>query len=130
MNKPPLSLVALLVLAPLLAGGCTLYSNPSACKEQVRQAIGQAAPGDTFTISHVGAGIKGSRVVVEGALKSTRSSMDAPDAADASASNGAAKPIVKPIAAECTFTGDKLTSLRWLAPPELANPPAQAESKG
>lgn len=126
MNKPPLSLVALLAIAPLLAGGCTLYSNPSACKAQVRQAVSNAAPADTLSISHVGVGIDGSRVVVEGTLKTAAAPTQA---SDASAPQGAAKPLVKPAAAECTFDGNKLTALRWLAPPELANPPAATDSK-
>lgn len=132
MNKPTLSLVALLAIAPLLGGGCTLYSNPSACKAQVRQAVADAAPDDTLSISHVGVGIDGSRVVVEGTLKTAPASTDEA-ASDATAMHGApepAKPILKPAAAECTFEGNKLTALRWLAPPELANPPAPADSKG
>jgi hypothetical protein len=128
MNKPSLSLIALCAVAPLLAGGCTLYSNPSACKAQMRQAVGQAAPADTLSISHVGVGIDGSRVVVEGTLTTTAPTST--EASLANASQDAAKPIDKPAAAECTFDGKKLTALRWLAPPELANPPASAGSKG
>ena len=120
MNKPPLSLLALLLSAPLLAGGCTLYANPSACEAQMRQAAAEALPRDTLSISHVGVGINGSRVVVEGAFKTA--SAQAKDSSVAGASHGAAKPVPKPTAAECTFSGDKLTALRWLAPPELADP--------
>jgi hypothetical protein len=119
MNKPPLSLVALLALAPLLAGGCTLYSNPSACKTQMREAAGQAAPSETLSISNVDVGIGGSRVVLEGTLKTTA----------ATTASGATKPTVEPAAAECTFDGDKLAAFRWLAPSKLANPPAPIDAK-
>lgn len=121
MNKPPLSLLALLLTAPLLAGGCTLYANPSACKAQVRQAAAQAMPQDTLSISHVGVGIDGSRVVVEGAFKTTAAQANAPVAGE---SHRTAKPVPKPAAAECTFDGDKLKAFRWLAPPELADSPS------
>lgn len=126
MTKPPLSLVVLLAIAPLFAGGCTLYSNPSACKAQMRQLAADALPTDTLSISHVGVGIDGSRVVVEGNLETA----DAPTgASDATAPHRKAKPVVKAAAAECTFDGNKLTALHWLQPPELANPTATADSK-
>ncbi len=134
MNKPPLSLLALALIAPLLAGGCTLYANPSACKAQMRQAAAGATPPKTLSISNVAVGIDGSRVVVEGTVETAAAPADASDAsASDRASNSsaeptgkqaakpAAKPIVKPAAAECTFDGNKLTALRWLAPPELAD---------
>lgn len=142
MTKPPLSLLALFTTVPILAGGCSLYANPSACEAQMRRAAGEAEPAATLSISHVGVGIKGSRVVVEGALKTA-----APAPADTSDTPGAsavsrnssvqagdrpkqAKPIVKAAAVECTFDDDRLSALRWLAPPELANPPAPAETNG
>jgi hypothetical protein len=128
MNKPAFSLAALLAIAPLLTGGCTLYSNPSACKAQMREAAGKAAPLETLSISHVGVGIGGSRVVLEGTLKASAASA-ASAASGASAPHGAAKPVVKAAAAECTFNGDKLEAFRWLAPSELANPPALADTE-
>jgi hypothetical protein len=128
MNKPAFSLAALLAIAPLLTGGCTLYSNPSACKAQMREAAGKAAPLETLSISHVGVGIGGSRVVLEGTLKASAASA-ASAASGASAPHGAAKPVVKAAAAKCTFNGDKLEAFRWLAPSELANPPALADTE-
>lgn len=142
MTKPPLSLLALLSIAPILAGGCSLYANPSACEAQMRRAAAQAEPAATLSISHVGVGIKGSRVVVEGALKTAApppaDPVDAPDAAAVSPSSSTqasepakpAKPIVKAAALECTFDEDRLTAARWLAPAELANPPAPDASNG
>ena len=128
MNTPSLSSAALLAIAPLVFGGCTLYSNPSACKAQMREAVASAASAGTLSISHVGVGIGGSRVVVEGTLKSAAPAADASDAASAASAAGEGKPIIRPAAVECMFDGDKLTSLRWLAPPELA--PSSADSKG
>ncbi|HEX7684614.1 MAG TPA: hypothetical protein VF446_13965 [Trinickia sp.] len=128
MNKPPLSLLALLSIAPILAGGCTLYANPSACETQMRRAASEAAPAATLSISHVGVGIKGSRVVVEGTLETAAAApagaSQSPNTADATRSP--AKPVTQAAAAECTFDGDKLRAMRWLAPPELARPPATA----
>ncbi len=127
MNKPPLSLLALLSIAPILAGGCTLYANPSACETQMRRAAGEAAPDATLSISHVGVGIKGSRVVVEGTLKTAAAPKDASEpSSTADSKRPATKPITKAAAAECTFDGDKFTAMRWLSPPELAHPPATA----
>lgn len=142
MTKPPLSLFALLTIAPILAGGCSLYANPSACEAQMRRAAGEADPAATLSISHVGVGIKGARVVVEGALKTPATvpadAADAPGAAAAQPNSSTqasepakrAKPIVKAAALECTFDEDRLTAVRWLAPPELANPSAGAASDG
>ncbi|RDU97392.1 hypothetical protein DWV00_19445 [Trinickia dinghuensis] len=121
-------LVALLTIAPLLAGGCTLYSNPSACKAQMREAAGKATPPEKLSISHVGVGIHGSRVVVEGTLEAAAApTANASDASGASAPHPKAKPVAKPASAECTFEGNKLQALHWFAPPELANPPAPAK---
>ncbi|HTH75950.1 MAG TPA: hypothetical protein VL635_16260 [Trinickia sp.] len=142
MTKPPLSLLALLTIAPILAGGCSLYANPSACEAQMRRAAAEVQPAATLSISHVGVGIKGARVVVEGSLKTAAAApAEASDASGASAvsSNSStqasepakqAKSIVKAAALECTFDEDRLTALRWLAPPELANPPAPAAPNG
>ena len=127
MNKPPLSLLALLLIAPLFAGGCTLYTNPSVCKARIREAVANATPSETLSISHVGVGIDGSRVVVEGTVRAAAAPAGA---SDTSASHPAKKPVAKPAAAECTFEGDKLKTLRWLAPPELANPPSAAATNG
>jgi hypothetical protein len=140
MTKPPLSLLALLTIAPILAGGCSLYANPSTCEAQMRRAAAEVQPAATLSISHVGVGIKGARVVVEGSLK-TAAPTEASDASGTSAvsSNAStqasepakqAKSIVKAAALECTFDEDRLTALRWLAPPELANPPAPAAPNG
>ncbi|WP_206952620.1 hypothetical protein [Trinickia acidisoli] len=126
MNKLSLPVFALLSIASLLAGGCTLYSNPSACKAQMRQAAGKAVPPETLSVSHVGVGIDGTRVVVEGTLATAAASAGA---SGATAPRPAAKPAVKIAAAECTFDGNKLTALHWLAPPELANPPVPAAAK-
>lgn len=129
MNKPPLSVLALLSIAPILAGGCTLYSNPSACEAQVRRAAAEATPAARLSVAHVGVGIRGSRVVVEGTLE-TAAPVGASSPSSATASGAAAKSITKAAAAECTFDGDRFTALRWLAPLELAHPPAPDATTG
>ena len=140
MNTPPRSLLALLLIAPLLAGGCTLYANPSACKAQMREAVANAMPPGTLSISNDGVGVGGSRVVVEGTFETAAAATDASDAmVSKAADNPAAKPAnpadkqadknhEKLAAIECTFEGDKLTAMRWLSPPELANPASSASA--
>lgn len=137
MNKPPRSLLALFLTAPLLAGGCTLYGNPSACKAQMRQAVANATQPATLSISNVGVGIDGSRVVVEGTLETAAAPSEASDPSVSNTANDpaakstakqVAKKIFKPAAVECTFDRDKLTAMRWLSPPELANPPSPASA--
>lgn len=128
MNKFPFSLLALLSIASILTGGCTLYTNPSACEAQMRQTAGAAEPPSTLSIAHVGVGIDGSRVVVEGTLKTATAS-------PATASSPATPPPVtapatKAAVAECTFDGKTLTTLHWLTPPEFANPPTPAATDG
>lgn len=139
MNKPPRSLLALLLIAPLLAGGCTLYANPNACKAQMRQAVANGTLPGKLSISDVGVGINGSRVVVEGTIETAAAPADASDASVSNPANHPAvkstdKPVAKgekvkkPAAIECLFNGDKLTATRWLSPPELANPASSASA--
>lgn len=130
MNKIRISLLACVSVAPVLVAGCALYGHPSACERQMRSALAAKSPADVLSISHVGVGIGGSRVVVEGQIESPAS---APAAASAASAVSSAKPqkatkVTKPAAVECTFNGDALASLRWLAPPEMAEPSASSGS--
>ncbi|APR35478.1 hypothetical protein [Paraburkholderia sp. SOS3] len=53
-----------------LFAGCTVYKNTAACEDTMRSAAADRAASETLKISHAGAGIHGSRVVVEGAFES------------------------------------------------------------
>lgn len=126
MNKIRIApLAGLLLVMPFLAGGCTLYKNPSACETRMRSELAQASPQDRLKISNVGVGIGGSRVVVEGALQGPAAASEVSVAASgAAATASAARPKTRNRAAalECTFNGDALVSTHWLAPSEMAKP--------
>lgn len=125
MKKIRLSLLASLPFVFALPTACTLYQNPSLCKQQMRSELAQASPSAKLSVSHVGVGIRGSRVVVEGAIEAPAVASDStPASAAAPASVAAGKPskTLKAAAAECTFDGASLTALRWLSPRELAKP--------
>jgi hypothetical protein len=121
MKKSPLLLVA--SIAPALFAGCVSYQHRSACEDQVRSAYGALAPAGKFTVSHIGSGIRGSRVVVEGTVQ------DGGGASPAKAKAGA-QPVKQRAAAECLFDADKLVSLHWLAPAAFAQPAGGAADSG
>jgi hypothetical protein len=158
MKKSRIALFACLLLGSFLTAGCTLYKNPSTCKAQMRAAAAHALPHDKLSITHVGVGIHGSRVVVEGTFQSppvaasaaaaasaptasssvaatsgvhaseAHSSRAHASATHASASAAASKPTNRAAAVECSFKGDALTTWHWLSPPELAKPADPAKS--
>ncbi|RKP52255.1 hypothetical protein [Trinickia fusca] len=119
MKKIRLSLLASLPFVLALPTACTLYQNPTLCKQQMRSELAQASPAAKLSVSHVGVGIRGSRVVVEGSIEAPAA---ASSSAPASAAAGKPSKTVKAAAAECTFDGASLTALRWLSPQELAEP--------
>ncbi len=104
----------------------------------MRETLTQNLPDDKFSVSHVGVGIRGSRVVVEGAVEgppaaSAATAASAP--ATAASTNGAsavvaAKPkkVSRPAAAECLFDGESLVSIDWFSPRELTASEAAAAS--
>jgi hypothetical protein len=129
MKKPPIALLSCVLLAPILIAGCTLYKNPRACEARMRESLGKQLPDDKFSVSHVGVGIRGSRVVVEGAVEGppaapAATAASAPVAAVSASSTSAAiaaklKKVSRPAAAECLFDGESLASIHWFSPPEL-----------
>jgi hypothetical protein len=93
MKKTRIAPFACLLLGSFLTAGCTLYKNPSTCEAQMRAAAAHALPHDKLSITHVGVGIGGSRVVVEGTFQSppvAASAAAAASAAHASSSAAAA----------------------------------------
>ena len=70
MNTRVFTLVSSAAALALFAG-CTVYKNAATCEDTMRSAAADQAASETLKISHTGAGIHGSRVVVEGAFEST-----------------------------------------------------------
>jgi hypothetical protein len=68
-NAAPLGYLFGLSLTPFLMAGCALYKNPSACEAQMRATVTRAHPASVLSVSHVGVGIGGSRVVIEGNIE-------------------------------------------------------------
>lgn len=114
------------LFAAFAMSGCALYQNPSACETQMRSELAGALPADRLSIDHVGVGIGGARVVVEGTLKR-------PAAASrraASATHATPKLTSRPAALECTFDGDKLIAHHWLKPAEMTEDADVAAQSG
>jgi hypothetical protein len=150
-----LSIACVTTAAALLAACTTVYKNTDACEQLMRSKLADTST-DTLKIGHAGAGIYGSRVVVEGSIEhvvasasasaatataplsasgahtASAVSVGASGASTASATEAVslkpAKPqkIVTPAAAECTFHGPTLNAFNWLAPANLVTPPANA----
>ncbi|MEM5293411.1 hypothetical protein VSR82_03565 [Burkholderia sp. JPY481] len=137
--------IACLASAAALLGACTIVTrNSSACEQLMRSKLAEPSSGmssDRLRVTHRGAAIRGSRVVVEGtiehAVSASATAASAPLTASASQAASevkvAAKPaqpskVRTPAAAECTFHGEQLDVFRWLAPPQLATPAAQPAS--
>jgi len=90
MKKSRIAPFACLLLGSLLTAGCTLYKNPSTCEAQMRAAAAHALPHDKLSITHVGVGIGGSRVVVEGTFQSPPVAASAAAAASAAQASSSA----------------------------------------
>lgn len=134
--------IACIASAAALLAACTVVSrNSSACEQLMRSKLAETSSGmssGTLRVTHRGAAIRGSRVVVEGSIEhlASASAVTATVPLPASASKAAsdlkvsAKPagpkkVSTPAAAECTFHGEQLDVFRWLAPAQLATPVAQ-----
>lgn len=143
MKKTRIAPFACLLLGSFLIAGCTIYKNPNTCEAQMRVAAAQALPHDKLSITHVGVGIGGSRVVVEGTLQSPPVAASAASASTVQASSSAvaasathaaspaahrsssaatSKPPPRTAAVECAFNGEALATWHWLNPPDLAKP--------
>jgi hypothetical protein len=139
-----LSIVCIASAAALLAACTSGIRNSSACEQLMRSKLADTSSGmssDTLRVTHRGAAIRGSRVVVEGSIEHLVSASEvaaaaslaasAPKAASdvkVSAKSAEPKKLSTPAAAECTFHGEQLDVFRWLAPAKLATPVAQPAS--
>lgn len=63
-----LSIACVTTAAALLAACTTVYKNTDACEQLMRSKLAETSP-DTLKITHAGAAIHGSRVVVEGSIE-------------------------------------------------------------
>ncbi len=63
-----LSIACVTTAAALLAACTTVYKNTDACEQLMRSKLADTST-DTLKIGHAGAGIYGSRVVVEGSIE-------------------------------------------------------------
>ncbi|RZF26581.1 hypothetical protein EVC45_27265 [Paraburkholderia sp. UYCP14C] len=137
--------IACIASAAALLAACTIVNrNSSACEQLMRSKLAEASSGmssGTLRVSHRGAAIHGSRVVVEGSIEHvvSASAVAASAPLAASAPNAASdvkvapkpvepKKVSTPAAAECTFHGEELNVFRWLAPAKLATPAPQPAS--
>ncbi|CAE6710542.1 hypothetical protein [Paraburkholderia haematera] len=84
-----LSIACMTTAAALLAACTAVYKNSDACEQLMRSKLAESSP-DTLKISHTGAGIDGSRVVVEGAIEHLVTASEAATASAASAASAAA----------------------------------------
>lgn len=143
-----LTLACVSTAAALLAACTAVYKNSDACEQLMRSKLAQTSS-DTLKIRHTGAGIDGSRVVVEGSIEHVMTASEAAAARAASAvgaGTGAAsearaaahaqapgsdkpKKVIQAAAAECTFHGPVLGTFSWLAPAKLAAPSGQDENE-
>ncbi|CAE6853079.1 hypothetical protein R69927_02177 [Paraburkholderia domus] len=64
-----LSIACVTTAATLLAACTAVYKNTDACEQLMRSKLAETSSPDTLKITHTGAGIDGSRVVVEGSIE-------------------------------------------------------------
>jgi hypothetical protein len=95
-----LSIACVTTAAALLAACTAVYKNSDACEQTMRSKLAETSS-DTLKIAHTGAGIDGSRVVVEGSIEHVvaASEVAASAAAPASAAQVASAPRVASSAA-------------------------------
>lgn len=85
-----LSIACVTTAAALLAACTAVYKNTDACEQLMRSKLAATSP-DTLKIAHTGAGIDGSRVVVEGSIEHVMTASEVAVASAASAAASAAK---------------------------------------
>ena len=137
-----LSIACVTTAAALLTACTAVYKNSDACEQLMRSKLAESSA-DTLKLAHRGAGIYGSRVVIEGSIEHVVAVSEAAPASAASATTAAGAPrtasgaaatpgasgaealslkpskpkkIVTRAAAECTFHGSTLDAFNWLAP--------------
>jgi hypothetical protein len=91
--------IACATIGAVLAAGCTaVYKNSDACAQMMRGKFAETSE-QKLTISHTGAGINGTRVVVEGQFEPSAASLASDAAAAAAVAAGASPEEAKQAAA-------------------------------
>ncbi|MFP3568740.1 hypothetical protein [Paraburkholderia sp. SIMBA_030] len=83
-----LSIACVTTAAALLAACTAVYKNSDACEQLMRSKLAETSS-DTLKIAHTGAGIDGSRVVVEGSIEHVMTASEVAAASAASAATAA-----------------------------------------
>jgi hypothetical protein len=86
-----LSIACVTTAAALLAACTAVYKNSDACEQLMRSKLAETSSPDTLKIAHTGAGIDGSRVVVEGSIEHVITASEVAAASAASTAASAAK---------------------------------------
>ena len=84
-----LSIACVTTAAALLAACTAVYKNSDACEQLMRSKLAETSSPDTLKIAHTGAGIDGSRVVVEGSIEHVMTASEVAAASAASAASAA-----------------------------------------
>src|ERR1700761_5888201 len=84
-----LSIACITSAAALLAACTTVYKNTDACEQLMRSKLAETST-DKLKITNAGAGINGSRVVVEGSIEHVVGPASAPVVASAASAASAA----------------------------------------
>ncbi|WP_341314962.1 hypothetical protein WN982_06715 [Paraburkholderia sp. IMGN_8] len=121
-----LSIACVTTAAALLAACTAVYKNSDACEQLMRNKLAETSS-DTLKIAHTGAGIDGSRVVVEGAIEHviTASEVAAASAASAATAASAARVANAPHAASGARAASAVSSASG-ASASLVGSPASA----
>ncbi|WP_345814342.1 hypothetical protein AAGS40_09405 [Paraburkholderia sp. PREW-6R] len=103
MKMRTLSIACVTAVATLLAACTAVYKNSDACEQLMRSKLAEQST-DTLKISHTGAAIHGSRVVVEGSIDHVMNASEVM-AADAAASAASATLVSSARASAAPSTG-------------------------
>jgi hypothetical protein len=109
MKNRILTIACVSTAAALLAACTAVYKNSDACEQLMRSKFAETSS-DTLKIGHTGAGIDGSRVVVEGSIEHVVTASEVAAAQAASAAKAAAKGGSKGTSAAGAMAGSKGTS--------------------
>lgn len=90
MKNRILTIACVSTAAALLAACTAVYKNSDACEQLMRSKFAETSS-DTLKIGHTGAGIDGSRVVVEGSIEHVVTASEVAAARAASVAKGGSK---------------------------------------
>ncbi|MFM0306670.1 hypothetical protein P0D71_02595 [Paraburkholderia sp. RL17-383-BIF-A] len=126
-----LSIACVTTAAALLAACTTVYKNTDACEQLMRSKLADTST-DTLKIGHAGAGIYGSRVVVEGSIEHVVASASASASASAATATAplsasgahAASAVSVGASGASTASATEAVSLKPAKPQKIVTPAA------